>query len=49
LGRQETEDQAGATSAVFYGRDDDIVLIDGLIDRVRDGGAALIIYGEPGI
>jgi DNA-binding CsgD family transcriptional regulator len=34
---------------VLYGRDDDLALISGLIDRVCDGGAALLICGEPGI
>jgi DNA-binding CsgD family transcriptional regulator/tetratricopeptide (TPR) repeat protein len=34
---------------LLYGRHDDIALIDGLLDRVRDGGTALIIDGEPGI
>ncbi len=38
-----------AASAVLYGREDDIALIDGLIDRIHDGGAALIIDGEAGI
>jgi len=31
------------------GRDDDIALIGGLIDGVRDGGTALVLSGEPGI
>ncbi len=29
-----------AASPILYGREDDIALIEGLIDRVRDGGAA---------
>ncbi len=38
-----------AASPILYGREDDIALIEGLIDRVRDGGAARIVSGEPGI
>ena len=38
-----------AASPILYGREDDIAAIARLIDRVRDGGAALIISGEPGI
>jgi tetratricopeptide (TPR) repeat protein len=33
----------------LYGREHDIAIIEGLIDRVRDGGSALVISGEPGI
>ncbi|HEY0107807.1 MAG TPA: AAA family ATPase [Rhizomicrobium sp.] len=36
-------------SPVLYGREGDMALIEGLIDRVRDGGSALVISGEPGI
>ncbi|WP_454624193.1 ATP-binding protein [Bradyrhizobium cenepequi] len=38
-----------AAAPTLYGREDDIGLIDGLIDRVRGSGAALVISGEPGI
>ena len=33
----------------LYGRESDIALINGLIDGVGDGGAALMIGGDPGI
>src|ERR1700744_3218028 len=33
----------------LYGREADVALINGLIDRVRDGGAALMFGGDPGI
>ena len=40
---------ARRASFVPHGREDAVALIDGLIDRIRDGGAALVISGEPGI
>src|SRR5271170_605723 len=33
----------------LYGRETDVALISGLIDRVRDIGGALMIGGEPGV
>lgn len=33
----------------LYGREADVARINGLIDRVRDGGGALMIGGDPGI
>src|SRR6266850_724408 len=33
----------------LYGRETDLALINGLIDGIRDGGAALMIGGDPGI
>ena len=36
-------------SPILYGRDADIAVIVRLLDRIRDGGAALVISGEPGI
>ncbi|MET4519787.1 AAA family ATPase [Bradyrhizobium sp. I1.7.5] len=48
--RQQADGNRGRTaSPVLYGREDDIALIDALIERVRDGGAALVVSGEPGI
>ena len=45
----ETRNQVRTPSPVLYGREDDVARIRGLIDRVRDGGAALILSGEDGI
>jgi DNA-binding CsgD family transcriptional regulator len=47
--QRENGDRLHAASPVLYGRDDDITLINGLIDRVRDAGSALVVSGEPGI
>ncbi len=48
--QQDSDARARAAwSPVLYGREDDIAVVDGLLDRVRDGGAALLISGEPGI
>src|ERR1700743_3968925 len=33
----------------LQGRDQDIALIDGLLERVDQGGSTLLISGEPGI
>src|SRR5690348_7459372 len=33
----------------LIGRDDEVARVDGLLDRVRDRGGALLIRGEPGI
>ncbi|MEJ1961465.1 MAG: ATP-binding protein [Gammaproteobacteria bacterium] len=33
----------------LYGREADVALVNGLIDRVRDCGGALMIGGEPGL
>ncbi len=44
--------QAGvgrSASLVLQGREQDIALIDQLIDRIGQGGATLVISGEPGI
>lgn len=49
LERWEDEDQAHAASTVLYGREADIALVEGLLDRVHCGGAALLIGGEAGI
>ncbi len=38
-----------ATPPSFCGREHDIALIDRLIGRIHEGGAALLISGEPGI
>ncbi len=42
-------ERGGAASPILYGREADIALIEGLLDRVHDGGTALLISGEPGI
>ena len=42
-------DRMHAASPVLYGREDDVALIDRLLDRVCDGGAALVLGGEAGI
>ncbi|UFX47566.1 AAA family ATPase [Bradyrhizobium sp. 41S5] len=47
--QQDSGNRGRAASPVLYGREDDIAIIDGLLDRVRDGGAALLVSGEPGI
>ncbi len=46
---KENGDRVGVAPPVLFGREDDIGLIDGLFDKIVDGGAALIIRGEPGI
>jgi DNA-binding CsgD family transcriptional regulator len=48
-GPLETRNQVRTPSSVLYGREDDVACIQGLIDRVREGGAALILSGEAGI
>jgi DNA-binding CsgD family transcriptional regulator len=45
----QSTQQVRSTSSVLYGREDDLARIVGLIDRIDDGGAALLISGEPGI
>lgn len=37
------------SSSVLYGRESDIARIQALLNRVRDGGAALMVSGEAGI
>jgi len=36
-------------TATVVGRDREIGVVDDLLERVRDGGAALVIRGDPGI
>ena len=33
----------------LVGRDDEIALVDALLERGRERGAALLLYGDPGI
>ena len=48
--QQQNGGQRGrAASPIVCGREEEIALIDGLIDRVRDGGTALVLSGEPGV
>ncbi len=47
--RWKIEDRPHTTSRFLYGREGDIALIDGLLDRARGSGSALVISGEPGI
>ena len=48
--QQQDGGKRGRTaSPAICGREDDIAFINGLIDRVRDGGTALVLSGEPGV
>ncbi|MEJ0028794.1 MAG: AAA family ATPase [Rhizomicrobium sp.] len=47
-GRPAKAPRSGRTP-ILYGREGDIAVIEGLLDRVRDGGGALVVSGEPGI
>lgn len=38
-----------AATAALFGCESELRLIDGLIDRVRDRGASLVLSGQPGI
>jgi predicted ATPase len=50
LPRPKRRTAAGrSASLVLQGREQDIALIDHLIDRIDQGGSALVIRGEPGI
>ena len=49
LGSRGPRNQRTIPSPLVVGRDRDISTIEGLIDRVREGGAALLISGDPGI
>src|ERR1700733_13893067 len=40
---------AGSNPAPLLGRDVEVELLASLLDGIREGGGALVLYGEPGI
>ncbi|KAA0697121.1 helix-turn-helix transcriptional regulator [Neorhizobium sp. P12A] len=47
--RRKQQKSVAVSPAKLQGRDQDIVLIDQVIDRIHEGGSTLVISGEPGI